>query len=188
MRVSGLLCLFILAISALAQSDRGTITGTISDPAGAVVPNAPVEARNLSTGLTYQSQSTDTGNYTVTELPVGQYEITATVPGFKKYVRQGLVVQAAETYRVDITLEVGASTESVTISAEAPLLKTESGELSHNLTGETLDTLPVLGIGSSFASNSGIRNPMAATNLIPGGIFTGDGTVHVNGTPQNTES
>src|ERR1017187_5451660 len=178
----------VLSITAFAQSDRGTITGTISDPGGAVVAAAQIEARNLSTGLTYQSASTATGNYTVTELPVGQYEISVTVPGFKKYVRQGLVVQAAQTYRVDIALEVGAQTESVTVTAEAPLLKTESGELSHNLSGETLDTLPILGFGSSFASNSGIRNPMAATNLVPGGIFQGDVTVRINGTPQNTQA
>src|ERR1017187_1074193 len=100
----------VLSITAFAQSDRGTITGTISDPGGAVVAAAQIEARNLSTGLTYQSASTAPGNYTVTELPVGQYEIDVTVPGFKKYIRQGLVVQAAQTYRVDIALEIGAQT------------------------------------------------------------------------------
>ena len=186
--VSRLIVFSLLATAVFAQSDRGTITGTISDPGGAVVPGVPVEARNLSTGVTYPVASTSTGNYTIPELPVGPYELTATAPGFKKYVRQGLVVQAAETYRVDIALEVGAATDSVTITAEAPLLKTESGELSSNLSGQTLDTLPILGIGSSFASNSGIRNPMAVTNLIPGGIFQGDVTVRINGTPQNTQA
>jgi hypothetical protein len=180
--------LFLFASAAFGQSDRSTITGTISDPGGAVVASAPVEARNLSTGLMYQSVSTATGNYTITELPVGQYELTVAVSGFKKYVRQGFAVQAAQTYRIDVTLEVGAASDSVTVTAEAPLLKTESGELSHNLTGESLDTLPVLGIGSNFASNSGIRNPMAATNLVPGGIFSGDITVRINGTPQNTQA
>lgn len=184
-----LLCsLLAFSVAAFGQSDRGTITGTVADPGGAVVPAAAIEARNLSTGLTYQTASTATGNYTVTELPVGQYEIDATVAGFKKYVRRGLVVQAAQTYRVDITLEVGAQTESVTVTAEAPLLKTESGELSNNISDQSLDTLPVLGIGSAFASNSGIRNPYAATNLVPGGIFQGDVTVRINGTPQNTQA
>jgi len=183
-----LIGLSLLAVCAFAQSDRGTITGTISDPGGAVIPGAPVEAKNLSTGLTYRAASTDTGNYTIAELPAGQYEIAVSAPGFKKYLRQGLVVQAAATYRVDVQLEIGAASESVTVTAEAPLLKTESGELSSNLAGQTLDTLPVLGIGSSFASNSGIRNPLAVTNLVPGGIFQGDVTVHINGTPQNTES
>ena len=148
---------------------------------------APVVARNAGKrGAEYQTVSTNTGNYTLSELPVGRYGLTVTVAGFKKYQRQGLAVQAAQTYRIDVTLEVGSSSESVTVTEAAPLLKTESGELSHNVTGEALDTLPVLGIGSSFASNSGVRNPMAATNLIPGGIFSGDVTVRVNGAPQNT--
>ena len=180
--------LLLVSTGIFAQSDRGTITGTVSDPGGAVVAGAQIEAKNLSTGLTYQSASTGTGNYTVTELPVGQYEIDVTVPGFKKYIRQGLVVQAAQTYRVDIALEIGAQTEIFTVTEEAPLLRTESGELSHNLSGETLDSLPILGIGSSFASNSGVRNPYAATNLVPGGIFQGDVTVRINGTPQNTQA
>jgi hypothetical protein len=184
----GIVCLFAFAAGALAQSDRGTITGTVSDPAGAVVPAAEIQIRNLSTGVQYTSASTSTGNYTVTELPAGQYEITVSVPGFKKYLRQGLVVQAAQTYRIDVALEVGASTDSVTINAEAPLLKTESGELAHDITGQSLDQLPVLGIGSTYASNSGVRNPYAATNLVPGGIFAPDSTVRINGAPQNTHS
>ncbi len=171
-----------------AQSDRATVTGTISDPAGAVVANAPIQARNLDTGAEYPAASTSTGNYTLSELPVGRYEITVAVAGFKKYLRQGLALQAAQTYRIDVMLEVGATSESVTVTEAAPLLKTESGELSHNVTNETLDTLPVLGIGSQFASNSGVRNPLAATNLIPGAIFSGDVTVRVNGTPQNTQT
>jgi hypothetical protein len=75
----------LLAVSTgiFAQSDRGTVTGTISDPGGSVVAGAQIEAKNLSTGLTYQSASTGTGNYTVTELPVGQYEIDAAVPALR---------------------------------------------------------------------------------------------------------
>jgi len=188
MRLRLAIGLFCLSTLAFAQSDRATVTGTIVDPAGAVVAAAPVVARNLETGADYQTVSTNTGNYTLSELPVGRYEISVTVSGFKKYLRQGLAVQAAQTYRIDVTLEVGSNAESVTVTEAAPLLKTESGELSHNVTGEALDTLPVLGIGSSFASNSGVRNPMAATNLIPGAIFSGDTTVRVNGAPQNTQS
>ncbi len=183
------LSLFLfLGAALLAQSDRGTLTGTIGDPAGAVVANAAIQAKNTSTGVLYEAASTATGNYTLPELPAGDYELSVTVPGFKKYVRQGLTVQAAQTYRIDVALEVGAATESITVSEETPLLKTESGELGHNVTGSSLDALPVLGIGSQFASNSGVRNPMAATYLLPGGQFTGDTTVRVNGTPQNTES
>src|SRR5262249_11352754 len=131
---------------------------------------------------------TGTGNYTLPELPAGRYELSVSVPGFKKYLRQGLALQAAQTYRVDVTLEVGSAAESVTVTEAAPLLKTESGELAHNVSNEALDTRPILGIGSNSASNSDIRYPLAATNLVPGGLFSGDLTVRVNGTPQNTQA
>src|ERR1700674_2883700 len=116
----------LFALTALAQGDRGTITGTISDPAGAVVPAAPVEARNVETGAVYEAASSATGNYTLAQLPTGNYELSVVVSGFKKYVRQGLFLPVAQTLRIDIRMEVGLNTESVTVSEAAPLLKTES--------------------------------------------------------------
>src|SRR6202521_617258 len=98
--------------TAFAQGDRGAITGTVDDPAGAVVASAAIEAKHVETGAVYQTASTATGNYTLSQLPAGTYEISVTVPGFKKYIRQGLTVQVAETLRIDIALEVGAATES----------------------------------------------------------------------------
>src|SRR5271170_856456 len=100
-------CLSFLALAAFAQTDRGIITGTITDPAGAVVPNAPIEAKNLATGIIYPAASSGTGNYTIPQLPVGTYEVSVTVPGFKKYVRTGIGVDVAGTDRIDVTLEVG---------------------------------------------------------------------------------
>src|SRR5881396_1643468 len=91
--------LLSLTLSTFAQSDRGTITGTIADPAGAVVANASIEARNIGTGALYPVASSATGNYTLAELPAGNYEISVTVAGFKKSVRQGLTVQVAQTLR-----------------------------------------------------------------------------------------
>src|ERR1700733_11124365 len=88
--VAAILCGLAFVPVGFAQSDRSTITGTIADQTGAVVANAPVEARNLATGLVYKAASTATGNYTIGELPVGTYEVTVTVSGFKKYVRSGL--------------------------------------------------------------------------------------------------
>src|SRR5579884_79857 len=117
------------AVFSFAQSDRGTITGTVSDPAGAVVPNAPIEAKNVETGAVYQAATTSTGNYTLAQLPVGSYELDVNVPGFKKYVRQGLTIQVAQTLRIDVNLEVGSASEAVTVTEAAPLLKTESGDL-----------------------------------------------------------
>ncbi len=140
--LSAVLSMFALCV--FAQSDRGTITGTVADPAGAVVANAAIQARNVETGAVYDIASTATGNYALTGLPSGTYELTVTVAGFKKYVRQGLTVQAAQTFRVDIGLEVGNASESVTVNEAAPLLKTESGELSHVVDTERMNNLPLL--------------------------------------------
>src|SRR6516165_210410 len=179
------LSLFCSAV--VAQSDRGTITGTISDPAGAVVASATVEARNDATGAVFQVASTNTGNYTLSQLPAGDYAMTVTVPGFKKFVRQNITVSVAGTVRIDAVLEVGSATESVTITEAAPLLKTESGELSHNMTTDRVDNLPVINLG--YGSGVGnVRNPLQAINLIPGSAFANDNTLRVNGLPANTQS
>src|SRR5579885_1843687 len=182
-----LLVVCALASAAFAQSDRGTITGTVSDPAGAVVANAPLEAKQLETGAVYQAASSATGNYTLSQLPTGTYELTVAVPGFKKFVRQNLFLPVAQTLRIDVMLEVGSSAESVTVTEAAPLLKTESGELSHNVSTDTMNNLPVINLG--YGSGVGnVRNPLQAINLIPGSAFANDNTLRVNGLPANTQS
>ena len=148
-----IVCLILCAPAVFAQSDRGTITGTVSDPAGVVVASATIDAKHVETGAEYQTTSTSTGNYTLAQLPAGTYELSVSVAGFKKYVRSGLTVLVAQTLRIDVPLEVGSGTESVTVQADAPLLKTESGELSHNVTTDRLDTLPILNV-----SSGGVRN------------------------------
>ncbi len=135
---------FVSALAAFCQSDRGTITGTVSDPAGAVVAGAPIEAKNLETGAVYNGASSATGNYTLAQIPTGTYEVTVTVPGFKKYTRSGIAVLTAQTLRIDVPLEVGSTSDAVTVTEQASLLKTESGDLSHNVTADTLDNVPVL--------------------------------------------
>jgi hypothetical protein len=180
--------LLLSALVALAQNDRGTITGTISDPAGAVVAGATIEARNVGTGIVYPGASSGTGNYTLAQLPAGTYEVTVTVAGFKKYVRPNIDLPVAQVVRIDAALEVGASTESVTVEAAAPLLKTESGELSTNVTTDVLDKLPIFGIGNSAssASGTGLRNPYAVLNVLPGADWRPDASIRINGTPSNT--
>ena len=170
--LTGLGCLFLFCVAAFAQSDRGTITGTIGDPAGAVVAGAVVEARNVETGALYQAATSATGNYTLSQLPAGTYDLVVTVPGFKKYIRQNIVVQVAGTLRVDVTLEVGSAAESVTVTEAAPLLKTESGELSHNMTTDRVDNLPVINLGFGAALGN-VRNPLQAITLIPGSAQRG---------------
>jgi hypothetical protein len=177
----------IVSVAAFAQSDRGTITGTVSDPAGAVVASAAIQARNVETGATYEGASSTTGNYTLAQLPVGTYELSVGVPGFKRYVRQGLAIQVAQTMRIDINLEVGSATDSVTVTEATPLLKTESGDLSHNVSTDTMNSLPILGIGTSQAGSTGVRNPNAALVLIPGTYYAGNNQVRINGAPNNTQ-
>src|SRR5438552_11201223 len=171
-----------------AQSDRGTITGTISDATGAVIPGASVVATNGETGAKYETISTETGNYTLTQLPPGVYSMSAELPGFKKYVRQGITVLVAQTLRIDFSLEVGAASDEVTVNADAPLLRTESSELSHNVDSSRLDDLPILGIGGVLSGSAGIRNPYAMVQLIPGSTWTPNSLVRLNGTPANTQS
>src|SRR5258708_6238990 len=149
MRSLNLLCLLLCASFAFAQSDRGTITGTITDTSGAVIAGAPIEARQTESGALFQTASTDTGNYTLAQLPVGPYELTVAVQGFKRYVRSGINVQVAQTLRIDVSLEVGAASEAVTVTADASLLKTESGDVSINIQVADLDALPMLGTGSA---------------------------------------
>src|SRR5262249_12797655 len=126
------LCILTSVLS-FAQTDRGTITGTVADPTNAVIPGANVTATNTQTTAKYETVSTETGNYTLTQLPAGTYEVTVELPGFKKYVRQGVTVLAATVVRIDVALEVGAASDEVTVTADATLLRTESGDLSHNI-------------------------------------------------------
>src|SRR5215471_2404153 len=182
--------LFLFAAFGLAQSDRGTITGTISDPAGAVIASAPVVVKNTETGVLYEAASSATGNYTIVQAPAGAYELSVTVPGFKKYVRQNISVGVAQTVRLDITMEVGAATESVTVTSEVSLLKTESGELSHTIEAKRLVDLGYLGIGGTYSSSQGLRFYMSEINLIPGASSPGSGFTlgaRINGSPNGTQ-
>jgi hypothetical protein len=185
---SALVCVFLCLGVVYAQSDRGTITGTITDPTGAMVPNAAVEAKNMETGVIYTAATSETGNYTLGQLPVGVYQISVTATGFKQYVRSGITVSTAQVYRIDAKLEVGTIQEVVTVSSEAPILKTENAEVSQVVPSSRMDDLPIL-----TAAGFGIRDTYAAINLTPGGQEMAPpgsffGTLRVNGVPGGTES
>jgi hypothetical protein len=177
-------CLLLSASTIFAQGASGTITGTVTDPSGAVVANADVTAKNGATGQIYRAVSTETGNYTVSQLPVGTYSLMITVKGFKTYNREGLDLAATQIMRIDIPLQVGSQTEAVTVTAEASLLKTESGDLTHNVTIAELSELPILATGGAFAANtSGWRDPLALAKLVPGIQYSVDGNMIINGNP-----
>jgi hypothetical protein len=164
---------------ALGQGNRGSITGTITDPAGAAMAEVAVEGKHLGTGALYTTASTATGNYALLELPPGNYELTFTAPGFKKWVRGPVEVQARQILRIDGVMEVGTAAESITVTDAAPLLVTESAEISYNVSVSRLNELPVGNMGS-------VRNIVrSAVRLMPGVSFTEGffGGVRINGTP-----
>jgi hypothetical protein len=181
------MCLLLLTCTAFAQSDRGTLTGTISDPAGAIVAGAKIEATNTASGARYSTASTNTGNYTLAQLPAGTYQLTVSMPGFKQYLRPGVAVQVAATFRVDIALEVGAPTDVVTVNAEAPLLKTDSSEMSHNLSYDKINELPIITLGAGTGLGN-IRNPLQVVSLLPGSSFSNDNTLRINGMPSSSQA
>ncbi len=181
------ICVLLMALAAVAQTDRGTITGTVSDSTGAVIPGASIEAKNIGTGAVYTAGSSETGNYTIAQVPAGTYELSVTIPGFKRFVRPGVIVEVARVVRIDTALEVGAAAESVTVEAESSLLRTESGEVSHNIGTDQLNALPVVtlpGVGGL----GNIRNPLQAITLLPGATFANDNTLRINGMPSSSHS
>src|ERR1039457_6818445 len=168
----------------MAQSDRGTITGTVADPAGAMVPEAAITMKHVETGAIYETKTTGTGNYTLPSLPSGNYELTVTAAGFSKYVQQGIGVQVATTARVDVILKIGSAAETVTVTENVPLLKTESAEQSFNITTDQVNALPLTQGGV------GLRNPLAFAQLTPSMSIPvtntyGNIQARVNGLPDN---
>src|SRR5712691_1565296 len=110
------LCILLAFGVAFGQSERGTVTGTVSDATGAVIPEANRVATNTETSTKYETDSTETGNFTLTQLPPGVYQMSVELPGFKRYVRQGITVLVAQILRIDVALEVGAATAEVTVT------------------------------------------------------------------------
>jgi hypothetical protein len=164
----------------LAQSDRGTITGTVTDPTNAVIPGAAIVAKNVAAGEEYKTVTTETGSYTLPDLPAGPYELSVTAAGFSKYIQVGIGVEVVQTARINVVLQIGSAADSVTVTADAPMLKTESAEQSMNVSTERVDAFPY------FASQ--LRNPLTFSMIMPGVVgntsaTAGSVNVKVNGLP-----
>src|SRR5437868_946313 len=107
--------------SLFSQTGLASLTGTITDQSGAVAANVPVKAVHIETGTVLASTTSATGNYSITQMPIGRYEITVEAPGFKTFHREGVTLAAAQTLRLAVAMEVVATSDSVTVNAEALL-------------------------------------------------------------------
>lgn len=180
----------LLAASAWAQSEIGgaTLNGTVTDPSGAAVPGAKVTAVQTATGLTRTTLTSTAGLYTVSALPVGNYDLSVEAKGFKtaKLAAVPLLVGAVAT--VDLHMEVGATTESVTVTAESSAVETTRSQTSTGVTAESVSGLPVNGrnfLDFTLLTPGVVRDPSRTGDLSFGGQRGTANSVQVDGTDSN---
>ncbi len=195
--------LLLACAAATAQDFRGAITGAITDATGANVPNAKISVRNIATNTAIDTVTDANGGYTVLYLLSGEYEVSVTANGFKQLVRKGISIQVGDKRTLNLTLELGAVNESVTVTSDAPLLESETGTAGQIIDQRRISELP-LSDGNPFvlarlASGIAITGGPAAlgtaqqpfanqtvsdfkTNGVAGGNqFTLDGVPNQNG-------
>jgi hypothetical protein len=162
--------LFILGLSFLigspvntySQETRGSIFGVVRDSTGAVVPGASVEIRSNDTNVATQVVTNESGAYEVPFLVPGSYNVSATAKGFKNFVQQGVQLPVGERVSVDIALEIGSVDEQVVVTADAPLLETDTGSATSSLDNRQIMNLPVFG-----------NNTVLLTRAMPGTQWNG---------------
>jgi hypothetical protein len=135
----------ILSASASAQVDTGSITGTVKDQSGAIVPGATVTITHEGQGLTLTTVTREDGTYIFTPIRTGAYRIDVELQGFKKEARRGITVGIQEQVRADVVLQAGGISEEVLVTGASPLLQTGSGTVGETLKSETIQNLPVNG-------------------------------------------
>lgn len=128
---------------AAAQSFTGSISGTVKDASGAVIPQAVIAVTNMGTNARMEARSDANGNYAVPQLPPGQYKLEVEATGFKRFIREGIVLQVQQQARVDIVLDVGAVTESVMVTANAPLLESNTSSIGRVVDNRRIMNLPL---------------------------------------------
>lgn len=153
--------LLLSASLAFGQQFRSSISGVVTDPTGATVPAASVTGTQIETGTQYHSVSTADGRYSLLQLLAGTYRIDVEAPGFKKFVRQPITVEADQQVGINITLQVGAVSETVTVNASGPLLNTENASQGQVINMRDVENLPLNG-----------RSPIMFTQLSPGIALT----------------
>ncbi|HEY4814036.1 MAG TPA: carboxypeptidase regulatory-like domain-containing protein, partial [Chthoniobacterales bacterium] len=153
-----LLCIFLAArTNVAAQEATARITGTVTDPQGAVIPDAKVTVTNLATKVNYPTVTLKDGIYQVFSLPIGTYVVTVEKAGFKKAISAQQILQINEVQRIDIRMEVGNVSESVEVSAGASQVETVNSTIGESITARPLQDLPLNG-----------RNALNLALLLPG--------------------
>lgn len=152
----------LIAASNLVQAqDRGGITGTVTDTSGAAISRATVVVTNLARGESVKVETTSSGQYSASNLIPGNYKLRVEAPGFGASLTNGIDVKVAEVTRVDVHLKVGDVAETVNVTAEAQLIKTESSDVGTSIETGMISTLPLQVAGA-------VRDPLAFTKLTPG--------------------
>jgi Carboxypeptidase regulatory-like domain len=149
------------AVSLRSQTTNGSIQGTVTDPSGAAVAGATVTGRNLDTGLTITTVTTDAGFYSLANMPPGRYTVTIEGPNLKKYSREGVTVQTGATVALDVQMQLGAVSDNVTVIADASQLQTATSDIGTTVQSTLVENLPLEVSGT-------IRNPVQFIELVPG--------------------
>lgn len=163
--VWGLIFMLTLALAGSAQESRGTIFGVVSDSSGARVPGVTVTVVNVATNVSNASLSNEQGYYEVPFLISGKYKVETELPGFKKFIQDGITLQVNDRLEINVTLEVGAVNDVVSVTAEAPLLNTSTASSGTVIDNRRINELPLTDM-----------NPFVLASLAPG--------VTWNGTPE----
>jgi hypothetical protein len=148
--------------AAIAQEVSAGMTGRVIDPSGGAIVNAAVTAKDLARGTEWPTKTNEDGIYAFPRIPVGAYELRVEATGFKTYVAPRIVLEVNQRARVDVQMQVGAISESVSVSADAAILQTETTQVGSVITSQTIVNTPLIS-----------RNPIALT-LLAAGVTTPD--------------
>ncbi len=173
-----LLGILLLSITVQAQVLYGSLTGNVTDPSGAAVPGAAVEALNVSTGVTRQTTSDERGVYLFALLQPGIYKVTISAPGFKPHATDKVPISANALQRNDVQLQLGQVSQSVTVEALAGRLQTDRSDVNTQLEAMQFANLPL--------TSSAGRNFQALYKLVPGFSMVTEGVSSDGGNPQRS--